>query len=289
MKYFAFAALLCLAAPSFADSAPPSEVAATVTTIAPVVAQAEPGTNPAALLQQLLGAVDAQNWLLAIPLLVLLAVWLARIGLVRLVPWFGTDPGGAAMAIAGAIATAVIAAAALPGPHTVAQVVLATITNLVGNEVFFRALKKLGVDLSVDPPKARADITPGAATGLFLVVCLVPLLGGCNAHLKPGTGSKLIDCAEAAVASQVTPELVAEVAAELQGRNVDWQSRLDKVVAAGGAAAICALVTVASQLELGGGGTGGGGEALVSKSGLPVSTVLTRAYVYLGGRELAVR
>lgn len=151
------------------------------------------------LLQQLFDALDARNYLLAVPLLVLGLIWFVRMFLrhvPKVGPWIAGDMGGAVFGILGAVAQGVIVAAALPGEHRPSQVIVAVVGFLFVNQTFFASLKKLGIDLSVDPPQPGEKLpTPGttAGTGLAILLVCTLTLPGC-AFFKP-LQPKLVHCA----------------------------------------------------------------------------------------------
>ena len=124
-----------------------------------------------ALIQQVLAAIGAKNWLLAVPLIVLAVIAAFRLWIVPLAPvalaWFKTDRGGALLALVGALATSVIAAAAVPGPHSAAQIIGAAFVFLMGNQALFGWLKKLiaptGAD-AVQAVEAKAAAVTASAT-----------------------------------------------------------------------------------------------------------------------------
>lgn len=142
----------------------------------------DPATIPAddtlALIQQVFSAVGAKNWLLAVPLIVLAVIAAFRMWIVPLAPaklaWFKTDRGGALLALIGALATSIIAAAAVPGPHSAAQIIGAAFVFLMGNQALFGWLKKLisptgadavkAVDAKVAVVAAATDPTVAAAS-----------------------------------------------------------------------------------------------------------------------------
>ena len=213
----------------------------------------------AALITQLLHAVEASQWLLVVPLAVLVAVYLVRRVLARAIPWVATNQGGAVLALVAAAAQAVAAAAVLPGPHTVVGVLLVAVPVFMANEVVFQAAKKLGIDLSVDPP-AQFDAPKPPAAGTAKVLTALLLVGtvtsasGCAWWAKQNElKADLSACASTVVVGEVEA-LMGEAATALQSSPVDWDRHLDQLVARGGQAALCAILALADALS---GGTGG--------------------------------
>lgn len=107
------------------------------------------------LIEQVIKMVGDKNWLVAVPLIVLAVIAAFRQWIVPLttkLAWFKSDRGGALLALLGAIATSIIAASAVPGPHTAGQVLSAALVFLIGNQALFTWLKKLvapsGADLA---------------------------------------------------------------------------------------------------------------------------------------------
>jgi hypothetical protein len=83
----------------------------------------DPGSDPGGFFAQVSAAIGARNWLLLVALVVLLVVWGLRRWGSRWVPWFGTDTGGAVLAlIVGAVGAAATELAA-GKPLTLAVVV----------------------------------------------------------------------------------------------------------------------------------------------------------------------
>lgn len=109
------------------------------TAVAPVVAQ----DDPFKLVEQILAAAQAKNWLLLVPVACLLAVYLVRRFLGPKVPWLQTDRGGALLNLLSAVFAAVVSAALVPGPHTVVSVIGTIVTVLLGNQLLFAYLNKL--------------------------------------------------------------------------------------------------------------------------------------------------
>lgn len=129
---------------------------ASLLVVSSVLAQAEPGTDPVSLLSQIVSAIQGKQWLLVVPLATLALVWGARVFLRKSVPWLATDRGGAVLGLVAATATAFLAAVALPGGHSVSGVIVAIFAALMTNKTVFDLLKKLGIDMSVDPVDGHA-------------------------------------------------------------------------------------------------------------------------------------
>jgi hypothetical protein len=215
-------------------------------------------SDPVALITQLLHAVEAAQWLLVVPLAVLVAVTLTRRLLARAIPWVATDQGGAVLGLVAAAAQSVVAATLLPGPHTVVGVVTVALPIFVANEVVFRSLRKLGVDLSVDPPaQFEAPKSPSGVARVLVPLLLLATLtsaSGCAWWQKQHElQADLSACATGVVVSEVEA-LMGEAATALQQNPVDWDRHLDQLVARGGQAALCAILALADALS---GGTGG--------------------------------
>ena len=213
----------------------------------------------AALITQLLHAVEASQWLLVVPLAVLVAVYLVRRVLARAIPWVATNQGGAVLALVAAAAQAVAAAAVLPGPHTVVGVLLVAVPVFMANEVVFQAAKKLGIDLSVDPPaqldapKPTASGTAKVLTALLLVGTVTSASGCAWWSSQPQFRADIAGCATGVVMSEVEA-LMGEVSVAMQGNPVDWDKHLDKLILRAPQAGLCAILALADALS---GGTGG--------------------------------
>ena len=149
----------------------------------------DPGSDPMAFVNQILAAAHAHNWLLAVPLAALLAIFGLRTFGARVlnVQWFASDQGGACMALAAAVAEAVIAAALLPGPHALAATVIWIVTTLIRNKALYVIVQKAVAGtrfaswLAMIPapaPDPAAPVVPGgtippaAKAGLILVLAL---------------------------------------------------------------------------------------------------------------------
>ena len=132
-------------------------------TVAPVVAD-----DPFKLVEQILAAAQAKNWLLLVPVACLLAVFLVRKFVGPKVPWLQTDRGGALLNLLSAVFAAVVSAALVPGPHTVVSVVGTIVTVLLGNQLLFAYLNKLlsptGKDAAQAVDAKVATATANAAT-----------------------------------------------------------------------------------------------------------------------------
>jgi hypothetical protein len=109
------------------------------------------------LIQSILSAAGAKNWLLMVPLIVLSLISVFRLWIVPKFPalaWFTTDRGGALLALLGAATMAVVAAVATPGPHSAVSVIVAVVTMLVANQALFGWLKKLLAPTGADAVQA---------------------------------------------------------------------------------------------------------------------------------------
>jgi hypothetical protein len=144
----------------------------------PAVALAQVGdvtSDPVSLIAAIGVALQAHHWLAAAPLLVLAAIWVVRVLLRPAIPWVATDQGGAVLGALGAAAGAVSAAAALPGQHSVLSIILVVVPAVLGNTALLRYLKKIGIDLTVDPAPAAIEAqkppsaSPGAAAALLIL------------------------------------------------------------------------------------------------------------------------
>lgn len=217
-------------------------------------------SDPVALITQLLHAIEAAQWLLVVPLAVLVAVTLTRRLLARAVPWVATDQGGAVLGLVAAAAQSVVAAALLPGPHTVVGVVTVALPIFIANEVVFRSLRKLGVDLSVDPPaqfeqpKPPSGVVSGLVVPLLLLAALTSASGCAWWQSQPKLRADLSACATGVVVGEVEA-LMGEAATALQQHPNDWDAHLDALLARGGQAALCAVLALADALSSGTGGS----------------------------------
>lgn len=129
--------------------------------------------------------------------------------------------------------------------------------------------------------------SPGLRRVSVVLLCLAPLaLGGCeHVRLKPGTDRLLVKCAGDAIQAEVQGVL-PDVARALQGTAVDWQPKLDDLVAKAGGAVFCALAVLVSNLEVGGGA--GVGIVQPASPRYPDSVLLMRAYAYQAAHPYAV-
>lgn len=125
------------------------------------------------LIKAIIDAASGKNWLLLVPVAALLVIFLVRKFVGPKVPWLQTDRGGALLALLGAVASAVVSAAVVPGPKSVLSVAMATVTFLLGNQLLFTWLNKLlspsgadavkAVDAKVATVAAATDPTVAAA------------------------------------------------------------------------------------------------------------------------------
>ena len=106
--------------------------------VSPVVAD-----DPFKLVEQIIAAAQAKNWLLLVPVACLLAVYLVRRFVGPKIPWLNTDRGGALLNLLSAVFAAVVSAALVPGPHTVVSVIGTVVTVLMSNQLLFAYLNKL--------------------------------------------------------------------------------------------------------------------------------------------------
>lgn len=116
-----------------------------------------------------------------------------------------------------------------------------------------------------------------------LVGASLVTLSGCQLF-KPSIKTDLRACAADAVSAEVA-SLMPDVVAAIQGDTASWESQLDKLVANAGQAALCAIVAVVRNLEVGSGGAGVGivGPA---EGGLDNVTLRVRGYAYLSKHRL---
>lgn len=187
------------------------------------------------LLQQLFDALDARNYLVAVPLFVLGLVWFVRLFLRRVPkvgPWIASDMGGAVFGILGAVAQGVLVSAALPGEHRPSQIIVATVGFLFINQTFFVSLKKLGVDLSVDPvePKPAGDAGAKVWTqsGLVILLACALSLSACSAAQKAAVEAYFRAVGECSLgsATEQGAALIAELdTATKQPGQIDWKAR----------------------------------------------------------------
>lgn len=225
----------------------------------PAVALAQVGdatSDPVSLLNQILAAIQSQQWLLLVPLATLALVWVARVFLRKTIPWLATDAGGAVLGLVAATATAVLAAVSLPGSHTVAGIVVATFTALLTNQTVFALLKKLGVDLSVDPaPSAPAPLVPAAPRGFARIAVTAPLAGILAAawiipacKTMPPVVVDVLHCGENAIVKRI-PDLTLQIVSILRAGGTGWQGALLTLLDATGEAGACAWAVVMAQIE----------------------------------------
>lgn len=128
------------------------------------------------LIKAIIDAAGGKNWLLLVPVSALLLVFLVRKFVGPKVPWLQTDRGGALLALLGAIASAVVSAAVVPGPKSALSVAMAAVTFLLGNQLLFTWLNKLlsptgpdavkAVDAKVATVTSNATAPTVAATGI---------------------------------------------------------------------------------------------------------------------------
>lgn len=160
---------VALEAPSVAAPAPElavltlAQAPAAAPAAAPAVVFPDPEADPLGLIAQVVGAVRAKNWLLAVPLLLLGAVWALRKYGARAWPWLATNKGGAALAIFAAAVTAVLSAVLAPGPHSLAQVLSAAVGLLLANQLLFAYLKKLLAPTGADDAQDAVKLAELAA------------------------------------------------------------------------------------------------------------------------------
>lgn len=127
---FAFvSAFLLMPALAFAQEVPPV-----------VVPLAD---DPYKLIEQLVQAAQASNWLLVVPLGLILIMYIFRKFVGPKIPFFTTDRGGAVMSLIVAVLTAFLSAVVVPGPHSVTSVIVASITALVSNQLLFSWINKI--------------------------------------------------------------------------------------------------------------------------------------------------
>jgi hypothetical protein len=129
------------------------------------LAQVDPTAvpDPLSLVTQFFNAVQGAQWLAAILPGTLLLIWLLRTFAGKFLPWLTTDQGGAVLGLAAAVISAVVASLALPGPHSLLAVVVASVTTLVANNTVFILLKKVFPGLAVFPTPAASAPTPAPA------------------------------------------------------------------------------------------------------------------------------
>ena len=102
-----------------------------------------PTEDAAALVVLIMQLVSAKNWLLAVPVfLVLLLLGVRRLG-AKWWPWLDTPKGGAVLSLVSAAALAVIAAAGAPGSVGASAVIVAALGLFLTNELTHKALKTL--------------------------------------------------------------------------------------------------------------------------------------------------
>ena len=117
---------------------------APVLAFAQVVAPVMPlEDDPFKLLEQIVQAAGAKNWLLLVPLALVLVMFFFRKYIGPKVPFFLTDRGGAVLALITAVLTALITAVMAPGPHTFVSVLMATVGVLAANKLIFLWFNKI--------------------------------------------------------------------------------------------------------------------------------------------------
>jgi hypothetical protein len=118
-----------------------------------------------------------------------------------------------------------------------------------------------------------------AAVALLLVAGSLSLTG-CG-HISPYE-RQILDCGEKALAAQAQ-DLLPVVAPILYGGDVDWEASLDRLIIAGGQAAVCAIRVSLAQLEHVPANADGG--SVMSNA----PAVSARGYYYLASRGLQPR
>ena len=143
-------------------------------------------------------------------------------------------------------------------------------------QVAFAILTAVAAVLGVTSPGLRKSAVVLLAVGALT-------LSGCQLF-KPSIKTDLRACAADAVSAEVAG-LMPDVVAAIQGDTASWESQLDKLVANAGQAALCAIVAVVRNLEVGSGGAGVGivGPA---EGGLDNVTLRIRGYAYLSKHNL---
>lgn len=140
----------------------------------------------------------------------------------------------------------------------------------------FAILTAIAAVLGVTSPGLRKSAVVLLAVGAFT-------LSGCQLF-KPALKTDLRACAADAVSAEVA-SLMPDVVAAIQGDTATWESQLDKLVANAGQAALCAIVAVVRNLEM---GSGGAGVGIVKPEvgGLDNVTLRVRGYAYLSKHNL---
>ena len=121
---------------------------------------------------------------------------------------------------------------------------------------------------------------------VLLAVSAVFSASGCS-WLKPSVQAELVKCGTGAMSDAVAG-VMPDVVDAIQGSAVDWDRRLDAVVARAGGAALCAILALLGQLEDGAGPTTEA-HVYVEAQGLNPHTVQARLYHYVDSRKLADR
>ena len=143
-------------------------------------------------------------------------------------------------------------------------------------QVVFAILTAIAAVLGVTSPGLRKSAVVLLAVGALT-------LSGCQLF-KPTLKTDLRACAADAVSAEVA-SLMPDVVAAIQGDTASWESQLDKLVANAGQAALCAIVAVVRNLEM---GSGGAGVGIVKPEvgGLDNVTLRVRGYAYLSKHNL---
>ena len=237
------------------------------------------GDDPFALLAQLEQAARGSNWILLAPLAIMLAVFILRRFGRALLPAVATNRGGAVLAVLGALAAALFAALALPGPHSVAQVLSVAVPLLMANKLLFDKLKVLGLDLSVDPVPAGAPApspVPPAAVALLLVCALG--LGACKHLPTPG---QAVNCGIESGRDNFRDIVVAADAILGGAPAADWQAKIETLALKFGIDA----VTCAVQVIIGNLNAASSDPVYLSRYGAAPAVELDRAQAFLAAHS----
>lgn len=136
--------------------------------------------DPTALISLVLQIVGARQWLLLVPVLLVLAIYALRRFGSRWLPWLETARGGAVLSLLSVFGLSLWAAATAPGAAKIGQIVVAALGFFLTNELTHKALKPLfwpdgparakgadaaGAALEADPGKTPAQKVNDAVNG----------------------------------------------------------------------------------------------------------------------------
>lgn len=116
-------------------------------------------------------------------------------------------------------------------------------------QIALSVVTAIGAVLGIASPGLRRTV------GILLLVAVTVTASSCAwLQQRPKLVADLGACATGAISSEVEA-LMGEAATALQSSPVDWDAHLDKLVAKGGQAALCAIMALADALVSGSGGS----------------------------------